>query len=751
MRAWVAQRTAPVAAPKTYRVASGLRPAFPSISRIPNLKLEHKRVFALHGNFHFQSLAITTDLARLGCRIEDRLDWIGTLAVPAVTSRSGQVVPLPPPDISRNVAHSVVNISSDYISENRPCTETFAPELVPKSLVGPDLVTAHPIAIPSITPPIEFSLCPLDSKVLCNRYRQITPPSIRNLPLPDTSKVSRNLYKPFSPVRIVGCRFEEKVEPNEETAFSFSAMNTGFESDIERQTPSWSPDNTHRTDQRQPPIWGYLLAFLKPRLQLDRLRASDLPFALYPFQIEGVKRLISNTAFLLADEMGTGKTVMTSVALRVLLQQGRIHRVIVLCPKSVLSVWHRHLRDWARPLSVVVVSGTKAVREMAWKTPAHVYVSTYDAVRNDHNNCFRMKFSPKHPSAQAGGFDAIVLDEAQAIKNPASGRSKATKAVSEETNYNWALTGTPIQNNVNDLITICHILRIPVAEPRQEHHLLANRLSRFPTVPPSNEYLRRAIEPYFLRRRKQDVFHDLPCKLRTDEWLELDPDQRAEYEAALADGRRSFRSKEKEFTRIHVFALLHRLKRICNFAQGKHHSPKTAAVMEHVEDIVDSGKKVLVFSQYKTEGVSKLKRLLDRFGVVTITGESTDRERIRAVERFQRDANCRVLVATPKTAGEGLTLTAASYVIHFDHWWNPAVAWQAEDRAHRKGQTEAVNVYSFWTVDTVEGRIREILKKKGLLHSEIIDSLSSADFDKALTLDDLLSVLDLDSRMVRMR
>ncbi len=106
-------------------------------------------------------------------------------------------------------------------------------------------------------------------------------------------------------------------------------------------------------------------------------------------------------------------------------------------------------------------------------------------------------------------------------------------------------------------------------------------------------------------------------------------------------------------------------------------------------------------------------------------------------------------VATPKTAGEGLTLTAASYVIHFDHWWNPAVAWQAEDRAHRKGQKEAVNVYSFWMVDTVEERIRAILEKKGLLHSEIIDSLSEADFDKALTLDDLLSVLDLDNGTVQ--
>lgn len=202
---------------------------------------------------------------------------------------------------------------------------------------------------------------------------------------------------------------------------------------------------------------------------------------------------------------------------------------------------------------------------------------------------------------------------------------------------------------------------------------------------------------------------------------------------------------------MHVFALIHRLKRICNFATGKRTSPKTAALLEIVEDITDNGKKILVFSQYKKEGVYKIKRLLDRFGVECLTGDSSDRERIRAVERFQGDASRHVFLATPKTAGEGLTLTAASYVVHFDHWWNPAVAWQAEDRAHRKGQTETVNVYSFWVTDTIEERIRQILARKGILHKEIIDSLSEVDFDNALTLEDLLEVLDLDCRSVRIR
>ena len=124
--------------------------------------------------------------------------------------------------------------------------------------------------------------------------------------------------------------------------------------------------------------------------------------------------------------------------------------------------------------------------------------------------------------------------------------------------------------------------------------------------------------------------------------------------------------------------------------------------MEHVEDIADSGKKVLVFTQYKEEGIYKLRRLLDRFGVEVITGDSHEWQRLRAVEKFQTDPSPPCFPRhSRRAAGEGLTLTAASYVIHFDQWWNPAVAWQAEDRAHRKGQTESVNVYSFWMTGTV--------------------------------------------------
>ena len=745
MRSWVADRVAHVEPPKTYLVAKALRLPATTIGCLVSEKLERCGVFSLQGECGFLPSFVSTDLSQPTSHIQDLTGWWAS-QIPLSCEcerRFAYELPIHIPDISPDFACPKVSVSSDILSDRLSRANILTPPLLPSSLVGPNLVGQHPAAISVVTPPIRFRIPEVDIQRV--RWGRLRPPSIGSYPAPGAPTVSRNLLQPFPPVRISGCVFASTPERRPPTSPPFDRFGRSEES----RRPHSHFGTTQSFDQRQPPIWPYLLAFLKPALRLDRLRECDLPGTLYPFQVEGVRKLIDNEAFLLADEMGTGKTVMTSVALRILLQQGKIHRTLILCPKSILSVWHRHIRDWSKPLSVVVVAGMRSVRELAWKTPAHVYVTTYDTARNDLGSYFRAKYSPRQLSAHLGGFEAIVLDEAQAVKNPASGRSKATRVLSQNTVYNWALSGTPLQNSTSDLFTICDILRIPSLRPEETFRRWRWRVPSAPDLSP--EEIRRAIEPHFLRRRKQDVFPELPGKLRSDEWLELDNDQRDEYEATLAQGQQEFCSGEKTFTRMHIFALIHKLKKICNFAGGKHTSPKTLALLDHVREVIDSGKKVLVFTQYKGEGVHKLRRLLDRFGVETITGDSTNRQRHDAVERFQSDPSRRVFLATPKTAGEGITLTAASYVIHFDHWWNPAVAWQAEDRAHRKGQTETVNVYSLWMADTIEERIRDILERKGLLHTEIIDSLSTADFDKALTLDDLLSVLDLDRKRVRIR
>lgn len=487
--------------------------------------------------------------------------------------------------------------------------------------------------------------------------------------------------------------------------------------------------------QRSSNLWELLFPLLKPPLDIDNPGTFELPDDLYAFQIEGVKRLIANKSFLLADEMGTGKTVMTTVALRILLHRGKIRRVLIICPKSVLGVWDSHLRDWAHTLSVTVVSGSRDRRQVDWRCPAHVYVASYDTLRSDVTKGRHETRSLLERAIDVARFDLILADEAHAIKNSSSARARAVLRLARKATYRWALTGTPIQNGLDDLRGVFAFVRPALF--RHAHELTPAEASR-------------RIEPYFLRRRKRDVFPDLPDKIRSDVWLDLDNDQQAEYDQALQRGRDEFRSGRKDFARKHIFALINELKRICNFAYGRADSPKLAALMEAIEEVDANGKKALVFSQYRENGVDKLRSPLKKYGAVALTGEDSLTQRASRISDFQNDPATKVFLATVQTMGVGVTLTAASYVFHFDHWWNPSLAWQAEDRAHRKGQCETVNVYSYWMHGTIEERIRAILDRKGLLHEEVIDALSKTDFERALTTDDLLEALDLDRDSVRL-
>jgi SNF2 family DNA or RNA helicase len=234
---------------------------------------------------------------------------------------------------------------------------------------------------------------------------------------------------------------------------------------------------------------------------------------------------------------------------------------------------------------------------------------------------------------------------------------------------------------------------------------------------------------------------ELPPKIRQDEWLELDDEQERAYKAAEAEGCAELEALGDEVSRVHVFSLITRLKRICNFAPGCDSSPKLRSVEAKVESIQASGKKVLVFTQWLEEGVDKLSRALERYGVVQFDSRLGAGEREAAIARFREDPEMTVFLATVKSAGVGLTLTEASYVIHFDHWWNPAWMWQAEDRAHRRGQQEPVNVYSLWMAGTLEERIWEILEQKGCLQGEILDGLSEGAAGGLISLREWLDVL----------
>lgn len=479
-----------------------------------------------------------------------------------------------------------------------------------------------------------------------------------------------------------------------------------------------------KIEQPMPSIWDLLFAVLQPPLTFGQSENLLLPNSPYPYQWQGIKFLMDNDHALLADDMGTGKTVMTTVALKILIQQTKVHHVLILCPPSVLYEWKRHLDDWAPELtSYLIRSPQKEVRKSLWETPMHVYVTTYDMLKGDIENSILPKGSLSH-------FDVVVLDEAHHIKNMKSKRFRAIKQLQPK--RRWALTGTPVQNKIEDLASIFEFV-------------YPGYLTSFDLRP---EQIQERIKPYFLRRRKKEVMPELPPKIYEPIELELDEEQDVAYRQAEAGIRQELSALGDKVTKQHIFAKLTILKQICNFAPRKFSSPKTESLKERVEEIIASGEKenigngnkVIIFSQYVDEGVSKLEKLLEPYGVAKIVGGQTDAVRRNEIEKFKKRKDIPVLIASVRSGGEGLNLTEASYVIHFDHWWNPAVMWQAEDRVHRRGQTKGVNIYSYWMKDTIDDRIRQKLREKGILFEKIVDGLAEEGVDELFSVNDWLEI-----------
>jgi SNF2 family DNA or RNA helicase len=423
---------------------------------------------------------------------------------------------------------------------------------------------------------------------------------------------------------------------------------------------------------------------------------------------------------------------MATVALRLLFHKAMVKRALVICPANVISVWDQHVRAWAGSAFLcTVVHGTDPdQRRVLWSTPAHIYVTSYSTFRNDtdeHNPVLRKE--------DISAFDLAILDEVHHIKNPDAQQSRAVRLLKPK--YRWALSGTPLQNSVDDLKAVFRFVDPDM--PLQACF--------------STNEIQELIRPHFLRRRKADVLPDLPDKVVQDLWVELDDDQREAYEGTLQGGREAFEGGEQPLTRMHVFTLLQKLKQICNFAPGKSKSPKLELLLDQLEEVHQAGAKAVVFSQYLSEGVDKLRGALrSTYGqdaVVEIRGQTSREQRQRAVELFQQDAHAALFLGSTRAAGEGISLTSGNYVFHFDHWWNPAVSKQAEDRVHRPGQRKNVTVYHYWAEDTIEERIYQILERKGLLYAELIDAMSEKEIDEAMKMEDWCQVLGLDVSLAR--
>ena len=440
------------------------------------------------------------------------------------------------------------------------------------------------------------------------------------------------------------------------------------------------------------------------------------------YQRLGVKWLETVTRYgfgaLLADDMGLGKTIQTIAwLLRVRRREGTADNFLVVAPLTLLANWKREIEKFAPGLKVYVHQGEERHYASGFKqacAEADVVLTSYNLLVREH-----MLF-------REVAWDGLVLDEAQAIKNFDTHTARAVRALMPR--YRVALTGTPIENTVEDLWSIEEFLNPGFLGERKEFE---ERFVKPLAVDPmcrAGKKLRKALEPFVLRRLKSDpaIAAELGGKVDIKEYCELTAAQREEYERAVGDYRVSVRRQGD------VFALITALKLVCD-GEGK-----LARLTELLAQIFAAGESALVFTQYAKVG-AWLKRELDkRFktDVPFLHGGLSAREREREIARFNNSGlpisnfkfqisnyqlsttNCQLpnlFILSLRAGGFGMNLTKATHVIHFDRWWNPAVEGQATDRAHRIGQDRDVFVHEFITVGTLEEHIDDILAKKQTL------------------------------------
>ncbi|MHB1463418.1 MAG: SNF2-related protein [Armatimonadota bacterium] len=478
------------------------------------------------------------------------------------------------------------------------------------------------------------------------------------------------------------------------------------------------PERNDVSNKLKDALARLLFAILQPPAAtlLSACGPLEWPSDFFPFQREGIQALLQSRHLLLGDDMGLGKTVQAIAALRVLLTRHEIERALVVAPASLLDQWRRELALWAPELRVMVVRGNADNRSWQWPYRAHVTITSYETLRAD---CSGMATCPtcREP------WGVVILDEAQKIKNRDSAQSHVCKRQPRE--RSWALTGTPLENRVDDVRSILE----------------------FVTGPDGNVSLHRPLREtlgeFQLRRRKADVLLDLPPKISTELELSLTSAQRRSYDRAEREG--IVRLRELGDIRIeHVLALISHLKQICNFDPEGGASAKMDDLIAHLRELSAEGHKALVFTQYTndTSGARSIVDKLQQFHPVLYTGDMDATQREAAIERFKTVDDARVLVLSLKVGGQGLNLQCASYVFHFDRWWNPAVELQAEDRAHRIGQTQPVHVYTYIMADTIEQRIDEILKSKRALFTELVD-MTSLDIGQFLTKQEIFGLVGL--------
>ena len=452
---------------------------------------------------------------------------------------------------------------------------------------------------------------------------------------------------------------------------------------------------------------------------------------LRPYQRRGLSWLAYQAQLglgcCLADDMGLGKTVQLIAQLLVHAEHNPNDRrgTLLICPTSVVGNWQREIQRFAPGIPVVRHHGpdranTVAALERQLEAPHTVVITTYGLATRD------VPFLKKHNWAY------FVLDEAQAIKNVAAKRSQAVREI--EAQHRVALTGTPVENRLSELWSILDFLNPGLLGThdkfRRSYALPIERYRETEAL----ERLRRLVGPFIMRRVKSDpnIIQDLPEKLEMKVYCTLTKEQASLYQA-LVDAAMGEIESAKGITRHgRVLALLTRLKQVVDhptlLGSDDAHDPKRSGKMtrllEMLEQVIDTGDRALIFTQFKTMGDVLVSQLQEHFDIDVpfLHGGVPQLQREELVERFQDEQGPPFFVLSLKAGGTGLNLTAANHVFHFDRWWNPAVEDQATDRAFRIGQTRNVQVHKMISLGTLEEKIDTMLTEKRFLADSIVDN-----------------------------
>jgi superfamily II DNA or RNA helicase len=437
---------------------------------------------------------------------------------------------------------------------------------------------------------------------------------------------------------------------------------------------------------------------------------------LRPYQEQGYKWLQylydNNLGGCLADDMGLGKTVQAITLLTGIYPKEKRPTLVVM-PKSLLFNWEAELKKFSPALTFYTYYANN--RDIKEATKANLVLTTYAMMRNDIEDFKDVN------------FHAIILDESQNIKNLQSQTAKAVMLLKADKRF--ALSGTPIENNLGELYSLFRFLNPAMFGSAQDFNdRYAAPIQKYGDKGATSD-LRKKIYPFILRRLKKDVLKELPSKIEQTLLVDMSAEQSELYEARRRFYHESVKSQVQKFgvqkSQFMILQALSELRQIASIPEsqtdGVMISPKREVLMEQLADVVSNGRKALVFANFLA-GVEVISEDCEAAGIRALSMTGATRDRKSLVDSFQNDPDVKVFVMTLKTGGVGLNLTAADTIFLLDPWWNAAAEAQAIDRAHRIGQKGTVFAYKLVAKGTIEEKILQLQEKKRALFDSVISS-----------------------------